>query len=1027
MQLQITDNCSTLESVEAVCSQLQVDELFVSRDEMIAFKLPDSLSRMTRLANNHILPIPLAINLSSVSSASSPSFSTSSPSSASTFSSSSPQHQHQQHQHQQKEQHQQQNHSQNQKNCSDITRIVLSCGQVLRVCGIYENVLPMLDSRQQKNFKNSKHKLVSSSSKAQKSTTTITTQSNSPNSFNIAPLPALHYYQPHFATPNCATRQQIYANPSPQYANFERAHNCSKNTKIKNNKSSSSSSKPNLVDVERYVRCIAVCDKTVEALTSPSSDCCSVQGKRRTELSKQTNTSEQREEFEVLIPLSTMGRFYVCASKQTLVDALYGCQMTLNPNLVFTLEQITTLLSLSSRVGGTSGVDCANFACKTQRARHRCRRRLLRLPMSVNLVFGSRPATYSPSMFGMSTTLESYFANEANIAGHKLDCFFNKANSSQITTTKTTSACRCCYTTQNSFGFFSAALRLETIKHRNVIAACTIKSNPLVTITDIDEQLLLSASLSKLKLEQQLKKTKLETLEQSPHKNDRCVSSSTCKSSFSRLRACRSLMSLNGHKRKQRPKIPQQLVPADRCYESNNLISGHFDSLKALQANVSNGERVVFLEFDCSDFEIKFVRTFMDSSLPASSIPETVLRRLELCASVTSTWESHLKLSYVHLAQDFDAYSRQLNSNRLLNCRKFADTLDANNATKQQIRRQMPVKLTSNARIVTEKPLHLSAASWSTSRSSSGVSSAGERQALKAAAAALAVRTRTNQTQKTTTTTTFISKSSADGTGKSSLLSQAMSSTASNSSVSNRSASGGGGSKLARLVQRFMPNCEAQEKGRHASLMNEMSRRFTKDVAPRADLFLNAKKIAERRLFTTKQDEHLYESLEQLRNNTNNNNYNYKRPIVVVNATNCADTMEPVSIEACDEQLLSMLDSSDTDSGGSSLAESERRNSMSEIDEKLDDIDIDNNEQESFYVNLTRNSSLLALGERTSNVKMERRLKKARARRIASQSTPKQKSSSCFSMSQLELRISELDDRLNDKADFRSLGNFASN
>lgn len=910
-------------SVSALCSQLAADELFVSRDELVAFRLPDKLSRMTRLANNHILPIPLAINLADFKAASGVSASAGGGGCGSKQ--------------------------------AEIARVVLRCGQVLRVCGVYENILPMLDPRTCKPLKPAKlHRALSKVA---------------------APLPAHHRHQ------------QVYADAGALYAgSYEsRAPSAEQVGAL-------------ACAVERYVRCVALADASIQALTSPSS--------------RPAPPHVADDEFEVLIPMSSAGRFYVCASKQALVDTLYGCQAPLSANLVFTLDQLATLLSLSARVGA----ECGNGACKTPRGRARCRRRLLQLPLAVSLVFGTRPTSYSPSMFGLSTSVDSFFTNEANIAGHLITCRFNRSCAPVLADgmpPAKTLICRCCYALYGSepSAHFSASLRLEAIRRRNVLAGCTIKSNPLVTIDDLAKHLTakpVAATAPLLSPRALSAAAKLEALEERTGAGARPRDG---KSSFSRLRACRSLISLNG-RRKQRPKIPHELLPAERCYQASPNSAAAIGERTQGQAmpkplattsTLKGAERVVFVEFDCEDSELKFVRTFIDSSLPAAAVPEVVLRRLELCAKLAGTWEAHLKLSYAHLAHDFNEYCRQL---RLIKSRRGAGVHLAPPASLRQL---PPAPTPAPQEASTgEQSRHLTAASWSTSRSSSGVSSAGERQA--AAAAAVARR-----------------QGGAEDSAKSTVSSQAAST--SGSSTSNRSVRSGPASKLQRFVQRLIP---AGQDGKHVSLMEEMSRRFSKESASKARVDfgepLNAKKIAERRLSSApnsnraEDGEHLYESLERLRVRNN-------RQVPDRRAAGRSDAMEPVSIEACDDQLLTMLDSggSDDSLGGANApsTSSDSENGLKKVHSCKDTQEDENEEEEeeSLYVNLTRNSSLLALSERQSRVKMERRLQKARARRAAaggtSTNTVSKTNSSCLSLSQMELR----NRRLGESA-FRSLGDF---
>lgn len=306
----------------------------------------------------------------------------------------------------------------------------------------------------------------------------------------------------------------------------------------------------------------------------------------------------------------------------------------------------------------------------------------IRLPLTVNLISGPRPANFSPTMFGASSTMESYFDTEENVASHRIDCHFNKSYQGNSSSVKRHCDCGRDLVKQGSskelFGLFSARLRLETLIKRDVLLACTIKKDPLVhldlfgkvkshrSLLEIGEN-----SSDRVQANDRLLALR-ESNEYSGMNDPRSKTKSLGKSSASRFQACRSLISLNGRK-KQRPKIPNSmLIPSDNNdnnnYQERQLLTSLYgDTNSSLPSKSGSSQTVesglneiIIIEIDCADTKLKFVRTFVEQSIPTGNIPDLVLNRVNYCRNNSFHWERQLKLSYKTLAEDFDSCQRQI-------------------------------------------------------------------------------------------------------------------------------------------------------------------------------------------------------------------------------------------------------------------------------------------------------------------------------------------------------------------------------
>lgn len=714
----------------------------MSRDEISGYQLPRELSKLTKLNNNQILALPLALNLDK-------------PSSKISVGSKS------------KEQNQQQQTS------SDIKQIVIQAGQVLKICGIYENVIPPAGPNTNRYADpvggSGGQFLINAFKKHTAATSSIQLESQLDSSqlYQIHQL-AQAGFQP--ARRGKLEQQQLLFNEAqyavalawrngsgkpveqlvaPNGANITRqkAKSCrvSSSAKLADNSRSSrvalQGHNSGVGQVgQRYARCVLLNQKSIDQFTG-----CALSGFGKSE-HEHEKSGQACSEPEVLIPLDQKGRFYLCATNQSIMNELhcFRCSTT-SSNFIYRLSQIVSLINLTRRLsleqsGGHNQerymVD-KEIMSSTSSSSARCEVRKLQLPLTAHLVIGPRPINFSPSMFGSSSTMDSYFRLESNVGGHRLSCKFNKnfVASNRQEPQETNLACLCALSLvgggasgPTAYGLFSAKLRIERVLSRDVLLACTIRNNPLMTLDLFSNR---GSSSSNLEARLQRARTCTSNASTSSSSSNRLsalrelagqtslltkgepISCETGKSfvqaggnnksSFSRLRMCRSLISLHG-RRKRRPNIPSSMILSGSSASKPNaagsgctssLLGQQADGLQSLSsapltsfslqsdtfesspqggargelavglaANTSQSQDSsgcpVMVEFDCSDHKVNFVRTFVENSIPTASIPDLVLNRMEFCNRNSESWERQLKLSYATLSRDFDTCQREM-------------------------------------------------------------------------------------------------------------------------------------------------------------------------------------------------------------------------------------------------------------------------------------------------------------------------------------------------------------------------------
>lgn len=170
---------------------------------------------------------------------------------------------------------------------------------------------------------------------------------------------------------------------------------------------------------------------------------------------------------------------------------------------------------------------------------------------------------------------------------------------------------------------------------------------------------------------------------------------------------------------------------AQRASQSNSLnhnssaSSSSESSSAAATAAASTEDHVVLIEFDCNENNLKFARTFVENSIPTSTIPDLVLNRMEFCQRNSLDWERQLKLSYGTLSQDFDACQQQISEQRA----KAASSIRLERASmfcepNDGGANKFPAAV-ATAAAASEIIKESGSQSTTSSRSSSGVSSAG--------------------------------------------------------------------------------------------------------------------------------------------------------------------------------------------------------------------------------------------------------------------------------------------------------------
>lgn len=882
--------------------------MFVTRDELLGYQLPSKLSHLTKL-HNQLLALPLAINLDKLQLEGKTS-------KGNSFN-------------------QQKQKDQPKGSCSsvsDIKQVIIKCGQVLKICGVYEDVLPLIEGGSKQSMGEFKH--------ASDIATHPYDGQISIQHYQMAPQSGVLYQQ----MAAHQQRQQLFkANNSYNQMNQHLQHQPHESAKFHKllklrytnepqqrvhvsgrrvmqpangiaggdhyalappliygpqQAPPPTSSPPNRLSVtsrqvgQRYARCVLLNQRSIDKL-------CANQSFSGSAGSDSGESGSDEEETEVLIPIDQKGRFYLCATNQSVINELYcrGCNASNDSsNLVFRLSQIVSLLSLSKRLFLCDNKEASRWQQRRTGPTRGCQVDPVSLPLTVRLITGPRPMNFSPAMFGSSSTMESYFRLESNVGGHSIRCKYNKSavsvdqqvsagdvNGCSPINTATSPVCSCpqgvpASENEAGYGLFSAMLRIERISKRDVLLACTIKPDPLLHLDLVTGSLAARNQLTRKKEPSQteagqqpskqalwitagrttrIRSDRLMALRETGDEGDHLKSFG--KSSFSRLRACRSLISLNGRRNKKRPNIPNSMLPASGQYSSNvappvgatgnpgkqdstvntggGSVSSNAQSVLGLigaDAASQSDSSIVMVEFDCRDTELKFVRTFVESSIPTSSIPDLVLSRMDFCHKNSLDWERQLKLSYRTLGRDFDSCQRQMELTRL-EASRLAEATAAELARASQNEASMRCGQSQQQRLALVLaaskggPCSLSASdSTSSSRSSSGVSSAGRENRKRASPSSGSQAT---------------SSPSGGPAGKGAALASTSVSSGSASSTSHSS------SRLLRLVQRILPGkatasgqleyateggsaseTETNERERRQKVMEELSCRFRSEL-----------------------------------------------------------------------------------------------------------------------------------------------------------------------------------------------------
>jgi len=783
------------------------------------------LSYLTKLNNNQLLALPLAINLDRNN------LETSS-SKSSTM--------------------------KDQDKLSDIKQVVIKSGQVLKVCGVYEDVLPLIEGKHQAELKRKErfahhdqrsiqpHQMAAHSSLLYQPINTdhlyhqaasagyrAGKQPKQAGRKNQRLLKLRQVGKPEFqqqASGHYAASPLIYGAPSGPLMSGLGGQ---AETQVSYSQQAPSTG-------QRYARCILLSRKSLDQLTSCSLVASAIQGHEQ-------QAEPEPDEAEVLIPIEQRGRFYLCATSQSMVNELhcYRCNGASSPNLVFRLSQIISLLSVGKRLSERS-----TRGQQQQPARHRqhrwpmngqCEPNVIKLPLTMRLVVGPRPVNFSPSMFGSSSTMESYFKSEANVGGHSLECRFNKnfalakgAAEGQVSEASQEGVqgarkpsgpvCSCALklvkmeadSGGQGCGLFSAVLRIERMSKRDVLLACTIKKDPLLRLnlfTDDHSKSLQAAECrskaagslmnqnnlfrqhSTLAADQlHCERLAIQERCHQPDKQVACDAKSINKSSFSRLRACRSLISLNG-RRKRRPNIPSSMMAANNWAPCELPPGGASGRQFGDSSSLSAEERpIVIVEFDCNDSELRFARTFVESSIPTSVIPDLVLNRVEFCQRNSPEWERQLKLSYKTLSQDFDSCRRQMEQNRKRALERHLSARRANLPASEPYEASLPALLVATSGCVD---------STASSRSSSGVSSAGGRDKRQ-------LDGRATDSPSSKHEATSKSGSSSCSNNNVAASTSGSSATSSSTSITAQQSSRANSSRLLRLVHKILPPFQAK-------------------------------------------------------------------------------------------------------------------------------------------------------------------------------------------------------------------------
>lgn len=910
-----------LETIDDVCRTSS--QIFLTRDEIIAYQLPTKLSHLTKLKNNQLLALPLAINLSKAIKNNNERSSL-------------------------KDNHTTSNNCNNNNDVNDIRQIVIECGRVMKICGVYEDVLPLIENgsnnvvhdkingcKNKNEIKQQQHhtrQLSSSSHNAsyeQQATNLYYQMASQP------PTSALlrHQMAAAAAAAMVVNQQASQAMYHPNYHHqndFQQLNKAIQSESSKQRRTLRSlklryaqnqcilaengagsylgnQTNPFTYDYshnkvapipqvkqqqhqviklrgrqqecsqqavgQRYARCILLSQKSIDKITNcnPSSSSFNVNTKQFDRFQDMNDNDDNEDaddenEHEVLIPIDQKGRFYLCATNQSIVTQLYchNCHDSalIQPSLVFRLSQIVSLINLSRRLAQKNRqqqqhqVINNRLSYRQDRVITELPAEPVKLPLPVQLVIGPRPKNFSPTMFGSSSTMESYFRVESNIGGHSIQCSYNKQcnndvqqkfnnrnNLNDISGQKKLNdeamqVCSCAQRllktsveSDEYYGLFSAALRIEKIVKRDVLLACTIKQDPLLHLDLFSSECsqLLSATnnngeqivvennsssrsnrkknrnsgdmttktaattgdfiggflSSNLAADKMNKSNKLISLRESTNIVQGDNSTATAitkldlksigKSSFSRLRACRSLISLNG-RRKKRPNIPTSMLmvptagaaaaslsssssgiglssfdcatpggatsvqasyPYPYPYSRSNSNSHSHLSEESRRLNSSDtnaNSSIVLIEFDCNNEQLQFTRTFVESSIPTSTIPDLVLKRMEYCYRNSTDWERQLKLSHLTLRQDFDSCQLQMSQSRKARFKEQQQHLSSSsissnnntNLTQNQTSTNTASSLSSSLaafQISDSTSASNSGSSSSSSRSSSGVSS----------------------------------------------------------------------------------------------------------------------------------------------------------------------------------------------------------------------------------------------------------------------------------------------------------------